>query len=66
MLTIFTSNNATVEELKGSGNLRLIESKVAHEISEYDKKIRELENEYETSKGEFEKLTVLKYMMALS
>jgi hypothetical protein len=55
----FSSNNATVEELKGSGNLRLMKSKVAHEISEYDKKIRELENEYETSKGEFEKFEAL-------
>ena len=50
----FASNNATIEELKGSGNLRLMKSGVAHEISEYDKRIRELENEYRLSRVEFE------------
>jgi hypothetical protein len=55
----FSSNNATMEELKGSGNLRLMKSNVAHEISEYDKMIRELESEYHISKGEFEKYEAL-------
>jgi len=57
----FSSNNATIEELKGSGNLRLMKSSVAHKISEYDKKIRELENEYNLSRSEFEKFEALHF-----
>jgi hypothetical protein len=55
----FSSNNATMEELKGSGNLRLMKSNAAHKISEYDKMIRELGSEYQISKGEFEKYEAL-------
>ncbi len=58
-LNYFSSKNSTIVELKGSGNLRLMKSKVAHEISEYDKKIRELENEYLVSRSEFEKIESL-------
>ena len=52
----FSSNNATIEQLKGSGNLRIMGSKLAYKISEYDKIIRELEKEYDLSKVEFAKM----------
>ena len=55
----FTSNNATIEQLKGSGNLRLLKNNVAHKISEFDKKLRELQNEYSLSKSEFENMEIL-------
>lgn len=58
-VTYFSPNNATIEELKGSGNLRLMKSSVAYKISEYDKKLRELEKEYSLSRMEFEKFETL-------
>lgn len=52
----FSSSNATIEELKGSGNLRLMKSEVSQQISQYDKKLRELENEYQLSRKEFDNI----------
>jgi hypothetical protein len=57
----FSSSNATVEQLKGSGNLRIMDTKLAYKISEYDKMIRELEKEYELSKVEFAKMEDLHF-----
>lgn len=59
----FSPHNATIEQLKGSGNLRLMSNKTAHQISEYDKKIRELEREYGLSKSEFEKMESLHFKL---
>ena len=55
----FSANNATLEELKGSGNLRLMKNKVAQEISLYDKNLSELAHEYSLSKTEFAKMEEL-------
>jgi hypothetical protein len=57
----FSSNNATIEQLKGSGNLRIMGNKLAYKISEYDKMIRELEKEYDLSKVEFAKMEDLHF-----
>ena len=59
----FSSSNATIEQLKGSGNLRIMGSKLAYKISEYDKMIRELEKEYGLSKVEFAKMEDLHFKM---
>ncbi len=52
----FSSRNTTLEQLKGSGNLRIMGHDLSYKISEYDRLIRELEKEYELSKTEFAKL----------
>jgi len=52
----FSSSNTTVEQLKGSGNLRIMGNELAYKISEYAKMIRELEKEYDLSKVEFGKM----------
>ncbi|HLF45189.1 MAG TPA: hypothetical protein VI548_02115 [Chitinophagaceae bacterium] len=55
----FSANNATLEELKGSGNLRLMKNQVAQQISLYDKNLSELAHEYSLSKTEFAKMEEL-------
>ena len=42
----FASNNTTIEQLKGSGNLRTMPNHIAQKISSYSKKLSTLENEY--------------------
>lgn len=59
----FSSSNTTIEQLKGSGNLRIMGSKLAYKLSEYDKMIRELEKEYDLSKVEFAKMEDLHFKM---
>ena len=60
-VSYFSSNNSTMEQLKSSGSLRIMKINVAQKISEYDKKIRELEKEYGLSKSEFEKIEDLHF-----
>jgi hypothetical protein len=57
----FSSNNTTIEQLKSSGNLRIMDRKLAYKISEYDRKSRELEKEYSLSKVEFSKMEDLHF-----
>ena len=57
----FSSNNTTIEQLKGSGNLRLMGIDVSQKISEYGKKLSELEYEYMLSRSEFEKIEDLNF-----
>ena len=57
----FSSNNTTIEQLKSSGNLRIMGNKLAYKISEYDRKTRELEKEYSLSKVEFSKMEDLHF-----
>ncbi len=52
----FASNNTTIEQLKGSGNLRTMPNHIAQKISSYSKKLSTLENEYRISRAEFEKI----------
>lgn len=60
-VSYFSSQNSTLEQLKNSGSLRIMKIKVGQMISEYDKKIRELEKEYGLSKSEFEKIETLHF-----
>lgn len=57
----FSSSHTTFEQLKGSGNLRIMGNKLAYKISEYDKKIRDLEKEYALSKSEFSRIQDLHF-----
>jgi hypothetical protein len=59
----FSSNNTTIEQLKSSGNLRIMGNKLAYKISEYDRKNRELEKEYSLSKVEFSKMEDLHFKL---
>ena len=57
----FTSNNTTIEQLKGSGNLRIMGNEVSQKISEYGRSLHELEIEYMLSRSEFEKIEDLNF-----
>lgn len=59
----FSSSNTTIEQLKGSGNLRIMGNSLAYKISEYEKQITELEKEYDLSKTEFAKMEDLHFKM---
>src|SRR6188768_4397264 len=59
----FSSNNTTMEQLKSSGNLRIMGNKLAYKISEYDRKNRQLEKEYSLSKVEFSKMEDLHFKL---
>jgi hypothetical protein len=59
----FSSNNTTIEQLKSSGNLRIMGNKLAYKISEYDRKNHELEKEYSLSKVEFSKMEDLHFKL---
>ncbi len=59
----FSANNTTIEQLKSSGNLRIMSNKLAYKISEYDRKNRELEKEYSLSKVEFSKMEDLHFKL---
>jgi len=57
----FSSNNTTIEQLKSSGNLRIMGNKLAYKISEYDRETHQLEKEYSLSKTEFSKMEDLHF-----
>jgi len=61
LVEYFSPNNATIEELKGSGNLRIMGNELANKISQYDKMNRELEKEYSLSRTEFAKMEDLHF-----
>src|SRR5436190_12998055 len=52
----FSSNNTSIEQLKGSGNLRIMGNEVSKKISEYGRRLHELEIEYLLSRSEFQKI----------
>ncbi len=58
-ITFFSSSNTTIEELKGSGNLRIMKNNVARKISEYSRQLKELESEYQLTRPEFAKIEEL-------
>jgi hypothetical protein len=59
----FTSNNTTIEQLKGSGNLRLMGNELSKKINEYGNKLAELENDYGLSRSEYEKMEALYFKL---
>lgn len=58
-INLYSSENTTIEQLKGSGNLRLMSNTIAQLINVYAKKLNGLENEYGLTKPEFAKMEEL-------
>ena len=56
----FSPNNATLEQLKNSGNLRDFSREVSNKISEYDRFLRHLDKELNTAMSEYQKMTQLR------
>jgi hypothetical protein len=58
-INLYASENTTIEQLIGSGNLRLMGNDISQMISVYGKKLNSLENEYGLTKPEFAKIEEL-------
>jgi len=58
-INLYASENTTIEQLKGSGNLRLMSNTISQLINVYAKKLNGLENEYGLTKPEFAKIEEL-------
>jgi hypothetical protein len=58
-INFYASDNTTIDQLKNSGNLRIMGNEVSQKISEYGKGLNKLENEYNLTKTEFEKIEAL-------
>ncbi|HEU5167679.1 MAG TPA: hypothetical protein VFU29_19170 [Chitinophagaceae bacterium] len=58
-INFFSSSNTTIEELKGSGNLRIMKNNVSKKISEYSRELKEMESEYQLTRPEFAKIEEL-------
>lgn len=59
LINLYTSENTTIDQLKGSGNLRLMGNAVSQLINVYEKKLNALENDYDLTKPEFAKIEEL-------
>ena len=56
----FSSESSTMEQLKNSGNLRIMTTEIALKISEYERRIKGLENDYSLFKIEYETMLGLR------
>jgi hypothetical protein len=59
LINLYASENTTIEQLKGSGNLRLMGNAISQLINVYEKKLNGLENDYGLTKPEFAKIEEL-------
>lgn len=50
----FASEATTMEQLKNSGNLRIIKTEIALKISEYERRLKGLDNDYSLFRTEYE------------
>jgi hypothetical protein len=53
LINLYSSENTTIEQLKGSGNLRLMNNNISQLINVYEKKLNGLENDYGLTRLEF-------------
>ncbi len=58
-INLYASENTTIEQLKGSGNLRIMSDSITQLINVYEKKLKALENEYGLTRPEFAKIEEL-------
>lgn len=58
-INLYASENTTIEQLKGSGNLRLMGNDISQLVNVYEKRLHGLENEYALTKPEFIKIEEL-------
>lgn len=56
----FASSSSTLDQLKNSGNLRILTTEIATNISDYDRQIRNLESNYILFKAEYETMNGLR------
>ena len=56
----FSSEASTMEQLKNSGNLRIMPTAIALKISEYERRLKSLENDYSLFKIEYETMLGLR------
>ena len=59
LINLYASENTTIEQLKGSGNLRLMGNTISQLINVYEKKLNALENDYGLTRPEFAKIEEL-------
>lgn len=50
----FSSEATTIEQLKNSGNLRIMKTEIALKISEYERRLKGIENDYSLFRTEYE------------
>ena len=62
-INLYASENTTIEQLKSSGNLRLMGNNIAQLINEYGKKLNKLNNEYALTRPEFIKIEELYFKL---
>jgi hypothetical protein len=58
-ISFYTSDNTTIEQLKNSGNLRIMGNNLSQKISFYQKLLHDLDNEYQLTRPEFAKMEEL-------
>ncbi|MGZ4061287.1 MAG: hypothetical protein ACXVPU_19805, partial [Bacteroidia bacterium] len=58
-INLYSSDNTTIEQLKGSGNLRIMGNNISQMINVYGKKLNSLETEYGLTRPEFAKIEEL-------
>ena len=58
-INLYASENTTIDQLKGSGNLRIMGNNISQLINVYGKKLNGLENEYGLTRPEFAKIEEL-------
>jgi hypothetical protein len=59
-IRIFSSEASTIEQLKNSGNLRIIKTEIALKISEYERRVKGIENDYSLFRTEYEVMNGLR------
>jgi hypothetical protein len=58
-INLYASENTTIDQLKGSGNLRIMVDSISQLINVYEKKLKGLGNEYDLTRPEFAKIEEL-------
>jgi hypothetical protein len=58
-ISFYGSENTTIDQLKSSGNLRLMGNEISQKINVYGKQLNMLENEYQLTRPEFAKIEEL-------
>jgi hypothetical protein len=56
----FSSESSTMDQLKNSGNLRIMPTEIALKISEYERRLKSLENDYSLFRIEYENMLGLR------
>ena len=58
-INFYASENTTISQLKGSGNLRIMGNDISQKIGYYEKQLNALDNEYMLTRPEFAKMEEL-------